>query len=138
MLVMVYGTLMKDLQNHNLMTNARFVGNAKMQGQLYHLPYGYPALVSGNGWIRGEIYEIDKQILEQLDILEEYEPEGDSNLYNRTQTQAILDSGEEIEVNIYFYRNQDEARKIGMLVQHGDWKDFTQKAGGILCGENSL
>lgn len=65
--VFVYGTLMKGFWNYRRYLEGKisYVASGKTQGLLYHLPEGYPALITGNKLVEGEIIEpIDENLLD--------------------------------------------------------------------------
>ena len=73
MLIFVYGTLLRGESNHPQIADARFVGSARTEPR-YELADlgGYPALLEdGDSAIDGEIYEVDRVLLTQLDAFEE-------------------------------------------------------------------
>ena len=55
--IFVYGSLLKDFWNHDrvLKNRVRSIEKGTIQGELYHLPAGYPAITSGQNLIYGEI-----------------------------------------------------------------------------------
>ncbi|MCX7710971.1 MAG: gamma-glutamylcyclotransferase [Clostridia bacterium] len=125
MLLMVYGTLMKEFENHYVIEKSRFIGNAFTRGVLYHLPEGYPAVIDGTGTIKGEVYDIDEEILREIDMLEDYFGEGDErNLYNREKRYAQLESCESVMVYIYKYVKLEEVKQVGIHIPDGDWGKF--------------
>ena len=84
--VFVYGTLMKGFWNYKWFLDDRIsrIIPGKTYGLLYHLPEGYPALLSGNEIIEGEVMEpVDEELLKSLDRLEGYDKWSNNNLYVR-------------------------------------------------------
>ncbi|MCI0564923.1 MAG: gamma-glutamylcyclotransferase [Nitrososphaera sp.] len=78
-LVFVYGTLKRGHHNARLLKESRFLRNDTIPGRLYFLgqrsfPYAVPALTSkicpDFPRIRGEVYEVDDDVLSRLDRLE--------------------------------------------------------------------
>lgn len=73
MRVFVYGSLKKDYYNHKYIQNCRFISNNTICG--YNMKYDksnkYPFLFKGNYCIKGQVYEIDNNILNILDELEQ-------------------------------------------------------------------
>ncbi|OPZ72496.1 MAG: AIG2-like family protein [Firmicutes bacterium ADurb.Bin456] len=54
--VFVYGTLMTGMNNHHLIKPyLENIQQGKTAGILYDLPYGYPAIIPGNGTVYGEV-----------------------------------------------------------------------------------
>jgi len=73
-LLFVYGTLMRGESAHALLgPTARFVGEAQTEPRFTLLDMGeYPALVEGGTTaVRGELYEIDAELLAVLDRYED-------------------------------------------------------------------
>src|SRR3954465_6817903 len=72
-LVFVYGTLRRGgvRAMPDIFPGSKFVGGAKVGGRLYDLG-AYPGLVldEAGSPVVGEVYEIDKEILNELDEIE--------------------------------------------------------------------
>ncbi|WP_204138039.1 gamma-glutamylcyclotransferase [Halomicronema sp. CCY15110] len=61
---------------------------ALMQGQLFHLPQGYPAMTVGDRWVTGALLTLrDEAAIAHIDQFEDYDPTlpATSNLYQRLQ-----------------------------------------------------
>ncbi|MCX7921496.1 MAG: gamma-glutamylcyclotransferase [Clostridia bacterium] len=127
MLVMVYGTLMMGFENHKVIKESMFISKAKTRGKLYHLPYGYPAIIEGDGWVKGEVYQVDETTLRALDLLEDYTYGAADNEYNRVMVQALLDSDTVSDVFIYMYANVSKVATVGIPISNGDWALFVEK-----------
>ena len=73
--VFVYGSLKKGYYNHHFLNKAKFIQKTYLKNytMYYNCNNNYPSLYDiDNGYlVSGEIYEINKDILNQLDILEE-------------------------------------------------------------------
>ena len=78
LVVAVYGTLKKGFNNHPLMSGARFICNAVTADDNYTMtvyPGGLFPIVAMSksrdaGKVAVEIYEVDKETLDTLDVLE--------------------------------------------------------------------
>lgn len=71
MRLFVYGTLMKGQSSHHLLAGARPLGPVATQPRYALLDLGaYPALVPGEGVVRGELYQIAPEALADLDAYE--------------------------------------------------------------------
>lgn len=120
--VFVYGTLMKDMHNHHLIEPfIKHLENAKAFGQLYDLPFGYPAMITGNEEIWGEIIELkDVEVaLNVLDRLEGYSGEESlRNLYNRTVQKVHTLSGKAEQAYVYLWANPDTLDQLGTQITH--------------------
>lgn len=69
MRIIVYGSLRRKQGNSHWMTNAQWLGDYTIPGYaLYDLGH-YPAVLSGDGAVYGEVYRIDSTILAELDVL---------------------------------------------------------------------
>lgn len=123
MWLFVYGTLMSPFPAHaRFMQGCRFLGFAEtLEGfTMYSWNDGrYPMIVSdGKTTIKGELYEVSEQILEELD---EYE----GSEYER-QTVMIKDLG---MAQVYVVRDLDMIDRVlkeGLVteVEKGDWKIY--------------
>jgi len=71
-LLFVYGTLKKDCSRSSVMESSRFIGVAKTTPNYKLYDCGtYPALVvSENGGVWGELYEVDDSVMSSLDLIE--------------------------------------------------------------------
>lgn len=67
--VFVYGTLKRSYSNHHLLKSSTFLGQDTIKGEMYNLGH-YPAIKNGENDIHGEVYEIDENTEQMLDILE--------------------------------------------------------------------
>ena len=73
--IFVYGSLMRGFHNHDKVLRHRIkhVERGTIQGNLYHLPAGYPAIVEVEKAIQGEVFTIiQDKIIKSLDLLEGY------------------------------------------------------------------
>lgn len=98
-LVFVYGTLKRNDPSgmHKLLGDCVFAGEGEVSGVL--LPETeYPALVASQaGLVRGELYEIDEQLLKTLDDYEGAE-------YERKRVRVSLLPQGFREAWVYYYR----------------------------------
>lgn len=122
--VFVYGTLKRGEGNHRLLEESKFIGNDVLKGfKLYDLPYGFPCVVKSNSnddEVSGEVYEVDSQTLERLNILEGYCEKGFKyNHYDRLEEKTILDNN----VFVYVYT---ETPDNGTLIKDGCWTKYIQ------------
>ena len=91
--IFVYGSLMRGFWNYDryLHGKGEFIGVGSLEGDLFHLPDGYPALLPGEGTVWGEVIKLlDKSTINALDRLEGHTPGGGNNLYNREQREVEL------------------------------------------------
>ncbi|MGG7618306.1 gamma-glutamylcyclotransferase [Bacillus coreaensis] len=116
----VYGTLRRHETNHRLIREATCIAEqAWVNGELFDTGNGYPTLeLNDSGKVHGELYEVSKNLLPQLDALEDYEEGKESNLYDRTNVTVHTDKGTKVAL---VYVNVDESSKAEKIT-HGDWK----------------
>lgn len=91
MLIFVYGTLRQGQVNqHYLDEHGTFVSQGFIRGELFQIiDHHYPAVLHGEQWVVGELYEFDPQGLENMDALEGYiSQDNENNLYNRIEVEA--------------------------------------------------
>ncbi len=103
----VYGTLMPGAWNHRLIeSQVHSARPASTSGVLVDLG-GIPALVPGNGIVRGVVLEVDHSALAATDRLE-----GVPHFYKRQMTTVTLDDSSTIEAWIY------QHAEPGRLAEH--------------------
>jgi len=82
--VFVYGTLKPGGTYHQQFC-APYLKNlqpAQVRGLLYDLPtLGYPAMTTGEGWVKGYLFTLDETAMAGLDYLEGYTPDGYETLH---------------------------------------------------------
>ena len=119
-LVFVYGTLRRgDERSMSVrFPNSKFVAEAKVSGSLYDLG-AYPGLVSNdsNSLVIGEVYEVDDELLNQLD-----EFEATSN-YVRKQIEIRF--GTERTTG-WVYEPNPEYDSPRTLITSGDWIEYAK------------
>jgi len=129
----VYGSLMEGFFNYYVLKDfviSRTYG--KVKGLLYHQNYkGYPAIVSGNGWVVGEYLELKYfyECLSVCDKLEEYfGPKNPNNFYERRICDVELLNGKTSLAWIYWYIRNDLNSLVNpaTLIPNGDWRNFVQ------------
>ncbi|MFD2369308.1 gamma-glutamylcyclotransferase family protein [Brevibacillus sp. GCM10020057] len=130
--VFVYGTLLQGFQNHEWYVKpyAHQAVPAKIRGEIYHLPQGYPGLLAGEDEVVGALLyfapDAYEKALAGLDKLETYfGPNDPRNEYDRIEVQAVQSGTGEV-VRAYVYRYLDEAyvRRQGIRVADGDWRSY--------------
>jgi gamma-glutamylcyclotransferase (GGCT)/AIG2-like uncharacterized protein YtfP len=132
--VFAYGTLMIGRENYKRYIHPfphRAIP-AETEGELYHLPLGYPGLLAGQTSVRGVCFffpeEVYEQVLTGLDELEGYFGPGDPrNEYERVLMPVRLDGGEQIQAYVYQFVDAAYARRKGIRVEDGDWHGFMQR-----------
>jgi len=69
--VFVYGTLKSGFHNHFLLEGCEFE-EAEASGYDLHASASLPFVIEGTGIVKGELYQISKEILKRLDRLEDH------------------------------------------------------------------
>lgn len=116
MKIFVYGTLMKDEGNHDLLQGAKFLGEfqTKPEYTLYDLG-AFPGMVEGGETsVHGEVYEVNQETLKSLDWLE-----GVPHFYERKY--VWFEDGEGIEGYVLSKRFAGRCN-LGMKIFSGEWK----------------
>lgn len=110
--IFVYGTLRQNASNAWRMNAARYLGEGQVAAKLYRISW-YPALrldPSYTHWVHGELYEMDDDLLAELDAFEGEE-------YQRVQVEVKTPAGQ-VTAMLWEYRtNPDEKAWIPT----GDW-----------------
>lgn len=108
--VFVYGTLMTGENNHLYLENSKCLGNAAVEGyEMYNVGW-FPAIVPGKSTIPGELYEVPKEDMDDIDMLE-----GEGSLYTR----KCKETTDKSLAYIYEY-----AQDISGLEKIDSWKDY--------------
>lgn len=120
--VFVYGTLRKGLRLHHCIEAGRWICDARVQGRLHDVGT-YPALVlDSSGLVQGEVWEVNDQLLDDLDTVEGYRPGASGNLYERRSVMAIEESGREIAVQVYEWNSDVDDLE---LIEMGEVTDYS-------------
>ncbi|MDP4549307.1 gamma-glutamylcyclotransferase family protein [Alkalihalobacillus macyae] len=125
-LVFCYGTLRYGESNHEVIQGAVLKErNSWTKGMLYDTGNGYPALIkSVEEEVYGELYEVNEQLLERIDILEGFQEGRDHNLYDRI-VQRIESENGNYEAITYVMR---EAEDHFIKIEGGDWVLYQNKS----------
>jgi len=119
-LVFVYGTLRRGgiRAMPGLFPAAKFIGAAEVRGNLYDLG-AYPGLMldESSAPVTGEVYEIDDEILRELD-----EIEASSNCWRR---QVEVSSGNQ-KMPCWVYGPKPEFYSLNTLITSGDWIEYAK------------
>lgn len=109
MKLFTYGTLQQGFHNNYLLSGAKFLGPDSLIGRLYTSDpngQGIPFLLSGDGVVRGELFEVPEELFHRLDALE-----GHPSWYTREKRR--LDSG--VESWVYAYNHPENIRHLHLL-----------------------
>jgi gamma-glutamylcyclotransferase (GGCT)/AIG2-like uncharacterized protein YtfP len=125
-LLFIYGTLMPGLRLEAEMHGARFVGAAQVPGRLVDVGR-YPGLLSGDGQVTGEVYEVDDAHLARLDVVEGMVP-GDRNAsqYWREAVNVLNGPLQGQAVQTYVYNRPVDGFT---LIPHGDYRRYIREVG---------
>ena len=103
MYLFVYGTLKRGFPYHNLLKDSKFIDSALTQKKFIMYSNGsYPLIFPDetnkkSGYVKGEVYSVDKNILKILDEFEDVPEE-----YLRIKTEVkLLNKGEIISSYVY-------------------------------------
>jgi len=116
--IFVYGTLMRGQCREKCWPHPPLrVAEGVIRARLYDLG-AYPAIVEGDDLVRGEVWEMRPEHVEQtLETLDEVEGHAklSDDLYVRRLVRCQLDEGKDVSAWTYFYAlplQLDEARRI--------------------------
>ncbi|HKO98470.1 MAG TPA: gamma-glutamylcyclotransferase family protein [Pyrinomonadaceae bacterium] len=119
-LVFVYGTLRREASRPMLLQfpGSRFVTDATVSGSLYDLG-PYPGLVvnESNSLVKGEVYEVDEELLNELDQFEA------SSDYLRKRVEILIGSEKK---EGWTYEPSSESYSLNRLIPSGDWIAYTR------------
>lgn len=123
-LIFTYGTLKENKHNHHFLEReeVEYLGEAKLEGYgVYNLPYGFPAILPlVGGFVIGEVYLVGRETGLRIDSLEGYRVGSElTNMYNKVSVAVELESGEQLEVDVYVWNSKD----VGELCVNGRWED---------------
>jgi gamma-glutamylcyclotransferase (GGCT)/AIG2-like uncharacterized protein YtfP len=119
-LVFVYGTLRQGggRAMPKLFPEAKFVGRGKVRGRLYDLgEYPWLLIDEAGSLVMGEVYEIDDEILQELD---EIEATAD---YRRQGTEVALEGQ---SMTCWVYAPEAESYPRRRLINSGDWIEYAK------------
>ncbi|MCC6277819.1 MAG: gamma-glutamylcyclotransferase [Oligoflexia bacterium] len=122
----VYGSLMKGMVHHGkLASQVKDVKPASCPGLLYRLPVGYPAMIEGEGTVKGELLTINnfKEVFAILDEFEGFSPTNpEKSLYVRAEKQIAVDGGKKPVNGFVYVLNRNKLPKEATLIESGDYK----------------
>lgn len=83
----VYGSLRPGMWGHALLSDSKHIGTTKVEGyMLSSILDVFPVAIVGDGYIVGDVYEIDKDQLGPIDHFEGYNPGMKSTSLFRRET----------------------------------------------------
>src|SRR5690606_2571906 len=119
MMLVAYGTLKQGGKYHCYLEEAELVEEqATAKGTLYDTGMGYPAMVlSDNGQVEGEIYEIPDVLWPALDYLEDYSGNPETDLYEKV-TITVQAGSETLETLVYLAKDE---KILKQQISTGTW-----------------
>lgn len=117
--VFVYGSLRRGMHNHRVMGESEFLAEATLTGFSMFQVSSFPAIVEGNGSVKGELYLVDDATLARLDRLE-----GHPRMYRREM--VTVQSGD-VLAQVWAYVWQQSVDRL-TPVSSGDWVEFFKVA----------
>ncbi|MCX7881775.1 MAG: gamma-glutamylcyclotransferase [Brevinematales bacterium] len=124
MLLFVYGTLRRGKKEHSLLANSPFVASGYVEGTLYDLGVGFPALGLDEvqGRVYGEVYEVSEDLLQTLDHYEGCSPENEEeSLYIRQEITFYPEKGKPFPVVAYVMPVSQRQRFLATVIPSGRW-----------------
>ncbi|MBK1857811.1 gamma-glutamylcyclotransferase family protein [Cerasicoccus arenae] len=125
--VFVYGTLKPGGYYWHRFCEGRVsnILKAKVKGSLFALPLGYPALVTGDGWVQGYLLTLyDEAVLAGFDMLEDYDPDrcSSENEYERVEVSVYFEDGQAAGSAWAYVMELDRVnQQQGVIIANGDW-----------------
>ncbi|MBM7552555.1 gamma-glutamylcyclotransferase family protein [Thalassobacillus pellis] len=117
----VYGTIRKHEANHFYMENSKLISEqAWTKGRIYEGPSYYPVLLDEDDTVYGELYEVNSEILKEVDMLEGFTENGHDNLYERSIRNIYTDHGT-YEGYVYYLSPENKEMAVHSIEQ-GDWR----------------
>jgi gamma-glutamylcyclotransferase (GGCT)/AIG2-like uncharacterized protein YtfP len=119
----VYGTLMStNRSNRAYLDDAEYLGKFTLNGyELYDLG-SYPGIVEGNDKVKGELYAVS---IDKLDDIDRYEGEG--FLYTRKMVQILGEGNEKLNAYTYVY-NKPVTGSMKINYENQPWYQGIAKA----------
>lgn len=119
--VFVYGSLLPCLHNHNYLLDGKLRrDNATLENYaLYDTGSGYPCILPKEGGkVLGQVWDVDDETLESLDVLE-----GVPFLYTRNLCPVLKDEGRDCWTYVWA-RSSCGTMPI---IKHGSWMDHVMR-----------
>jgi gamma-glutamylcyclotransferase (GGCT)/AIG2-like uncharacterized protein YtfP len=132
--IFVYGSLMEGFFNYE----KTFLGHvltrtpARVRGVLYHQTRkGYPAMIPGEGWVKGELLELEDfpRLIVVSDGIENYFGRSGDNEYERRISPVELSPQETAAfAYVYWYARGDLGTMENPveIIPSGDWRSYME------------
>jgi gamma-glutamylcyclotransferase (GGCT)/AIG2-like uncharacterized protein YtfP len=119
-LVFVYGSLRRGGAGAMSLRfpDSKFIAEAKVGGSLYDLG-AYPGLLlnESDSLVSGEVYEVDDELLNELDAFEA------TSDYRRKQVEISLGTQRRM---CWVYEPEPESYSLRTLIPSGDWMEYAK------------
>jgi gamma-glutamylcyclotransferase (GGCT)/AIG2-like uncharacterized protein YtfP len=124
--VFVYGTLKPGEANYKKYCAGKVVDvkRAFVEGKLFTLPMGYPAMTQGSSKVYGYLLSFSSsRILNELDVLENYQPtrQPPENLYNRQIIEVYEPQSLSLGWAWVYFMTLEQVAQLGGLLQPDGW-----------------
>ncbi|MDZ7969045.1 MAG: gamma-glutamylcyclotransferase [Nostoc sp. DedSLP03] len=124
--IFVYGTLKPGEANYKRYCASKVVDvkTAIVQGKLFALPMGYPAMTLGDSQVYGYLLSFSNpKILNELDVLEDYQPNRltPENLYNRHIIEVYEPQSLSYSWAWVYLMTLEQVEQLGGLLQPNGW-----------------
>lgn len=124
--VFVYGTLKPGEANYKKYCSSKVVDvkRAFVQGKLFALPMGYPAMTLGDSKVYGYLLSFSNpRILNELDVLENYQRnrQPSENLYNRQIIEVYQSKSLSYSWAWVYLMTLEEVDQFGGFLQPDGW-----------------
>ena len=127
----VYGSFLEGFSNYKKVLEGKVISRTpgRVRGLLFHQTRkGYPAMISGEGWVHGEFLELEDfdAIIPLCDRIEDYfglhHPD---NIYERRLSEVELENGK-CPAWVYWYILDDLGSPENPVVPlpSGNWREF--------------
>ncbi|MFN6461462.1 MAG: gamma-glutamylcyclotransferase [Nostoc sp. DedVER02] len=124
--VFVYGTLKPGEANYKKYCAGKVIDAklALVQGKLFALPMGYPAMTLGDSQVYGYLVSFSSSnILNELDVLENYQPtrQASENLYNRQIIEVYEPQSLSYSWAWVYFMTLERVEQLGGFLQPDGW-----------------
>ncbi|MBE8997602.1 gamma-glutamylcyclotransferase [Nostoc sp. LEGE 12447] len=124
--VFVYGTLKPGEANYKKYCAGKVVDVKRVfvEGRLFALPMGYPAMTLGNSKVYGYLLSFpNTRILNELDVLENYQPtrQPSEDLYNRQIIEVYKPQSLFLGWAWVYLMALEQVAQLGGLLQPDGW-----------------
>lgn len=131
--VFVYGSLLPDLHNHWLISNAEFLGYHKTKPNFDMFSLGqFPAVCDGGHTaIRGALYRVNRATRDKLDLLEQH-----PIWYHREQVELLANRPTLAWIYLMSREEPDVTAGWAKSVPSGDWYTYFTARQAIALGHH--